>query len=63
MTYGDSHSRGEKRKRDSDAGSELIGLGATVARLNGDSEEKAATPNVDQVALDGTVAQEPSQEN
>ncbi|KAF1347058.1 hypothetical protein BDV97DRAFT_371584 [Delphinella strobiligena] len=62
MTYGDSFSRGEKRKRDSDAGSELIGLGATVARLNGDSEGMAATSNAEQVALDDADAHKASQE-
>lgn len=41
---GDSYSRGQKRKLDQQEGRELLGTGATLARLNGDSEPDSNTP-------------------
>ncbi|THW15611.1 hypothetical protein D6D23_08891 [Aureobasidium pullulans] len=38
MSGGDSHSRGQKRKLDQQDGRELLGTGATLARLNGDGD-------------------------
>ncbi|KAI5249707.1 hypothetical protein E4T42_05178 [Aureobasidium subglaciale] len=54
MSGGDSHSRGQKRKLDQQEGRELLGMGATLSRLNGDSDldSKAASPAATQDAND-----------
>ncbi|KAI4723041.1 hypothetical protein E4T48_00620 [Aureobasidium sp. EXF-10727] len=48
---GDSHSRGQKRKLDQQEGRELLGMGATLSRLNGDSDADS-TPQPTQGASD-----------
>ncbi|KAI5276103.1 hypothetical protein E4T47_00811 [Aureobasidium subglaciale] len=54
MSGGDSHSRGQKRKLDQQEGRELLGMGATLSRLNGDSDvdSQAASPAARQDAND-----------
>lgn len=41
---GDSYSRGQKRKLDQQEGRELLGTGATLSRLNGDSNPDSIVP-------------------
>ena len=48
MTLEESHSRGEKRKRNEKEGSELLGLASTVSRLNQTDDAAAAGTNNDQ---------------
>ncbi|KAI5208967.1 hypothetical protein E4T39_01138 [Aureobasidium subglaciale] len=54
MSGGDSHSRGQKRKLDQQEGRELLGMGATLSRLNGDSDldSKPVSPAVTQGTSD-----------
>lgn len=42
MAYGNSYVRGEKRKREEKEGMEMLGVGATVARLNGEQDQADA---------------------
>lgn len=64
MSFPDSVSRGEKRKRNEKEGGELLGLGATISQLKGHDEQPATAGAVNtSSAQDGASDQQASQAN